>query len=105
MSTINVIEQEGVERDYGFAGVEAIIDHSVHGRLLMCDAYGEDAMGAGCVRWIHGIAIRVQPDDTLESLHEDSDRWMTIRSGYDSMRPVLDWSGHMVAAVARAAGL
>lgn len=105
MATITLIEQDDVERDYGFSGVEAVIDHPAHGRILLCDGYGEDAHGAGCVRWGHGKAISLQPTDDLDTLRADPEAWMALLHGYDSSRPVLEWTGHMVASVAKSAGL
>ncbi len=74
MSNVTIIEQAEVTRDYGFDGVEAIIEHPALGRLYVADGYGEDRRGNGCVRWEHGRAIRLQPGDTLESL-QATDGW------------------------------
>ena len=108
--SINVIESEDVERDYGFDGTIAIIDHPEHGRLLIQDGYAEHDICGGCVRWSHGIAIRIMADDTLDGLRdqawsESMDLLDAVKSGCDESRPVLLWTGAMVASVAKAAGL
>ena len=102
---ITQIEQREVECEYQFKGTDAIIDHPKYGRLFICDGFGGiDELRGGAVRWEHGMAIKVLPDDTLDILHT----WGTlerIRYGYDDSRTVMPWTGAMVAAVARAAGL
>lgn len=106
MSKITVVESRSVERDYGFAGVEAIIEHPSHGRLLIRDGFG--GMGqprGGAVRWVHGMVCKLQPGDTLDGLREDTRVLSAVLAGYDDTRPVLDWDGHVIAAVAKSAGL
>lgn len=107
---INVIESDHVERDYGFRGTDAVIEHPTHGRLLLSDGYGELGNRGGKVRWEHGTAVKLQPGDTLGSLRSTEwNDWMNlfsaVKTGCDESRPVLDWSGDMVAAVAKSAGL
>lgn len=54
---ITVVESRTVERDYGFNGTEAVLDHPKHGRVLLCDGYGgENTLAGGAVRWSHGGA-------------------------------------------------
>lgn len=99
-------------RDYGFRGHEAIIDHPVHGRLLLCDGFGGvDSLDGGCVRWRHGSACRLLPDDTLASLDEErhNDEYSALHAlvkGYGSRgRQMLEWSGDDVARLAESVGL
>lgn len=108
--TTKLIESESVERDYGFAGTIAIVEHSTHGRLLIQDGYGEMDLRGGMVRWEHGMVIKLQPADTIESLRADMGKvpvsdWERMVHGYDDARPVLGWDGRMVAAIAKSAGL
>lgn len=105
--TTAVIEQRATERDYQFPGIDAIISHPTHGRLLICDGFG--GMGelrGGAVRWEHGIAIKLHNDDTLDTLYADNycilDRAI---SGRDDSRPIMPWSGSIIATLARDAGL
>lgn len=111
MSKVTIIERRNVERDYGFSGTEAIIDHPANGRMLLCDGFGGiDTLAGGVVRWTHGIAIKLQDSDTFETL--DGAPWtngvtlmQAVQKGYDDTRPVLDWDGLAIARAAAAAGL
>lgn len=111
MSDIRLIESEDVARDYGFAGVDAVIEHPEHGRLLVMDGYGgERELRGGAVRWEHGAVIKLHPTDTLGSLRkgawsEATSLWAAMRNGYDDSRPVLQWPGSAIAGLAKAAGL
>lgn len=108
---IKVIEIKSVEREYGFEGKIAIIDHDKHGRLLIVDGFGGmDELCGGMVRWRHGSVFKLHPDDALNSL--DRGEWnefMTLMEAVqrdaDKSRPRLDWSGHMCAALAKRAHL
>jgi hypothetical protein len=108
---INVIEQEQVERDYGMQGTEAIVEHPDHGLIYIADGFGGvDTMRGGAVRWEHGMAVKLQPGDTLESLletewNESTSLFRAMLEGYDEARPVLEISGRQIAAIAKAAGL
>jgi hypothetical protein len=111
MSKATIVDVESVERDYGFAGTIAVIDHADHGRLLIMDGYGgERSLSGGAVRWVHGSVFKLQPADTLDSLRNEV--WndgMTlleaVQHSLDTTRPLLDWKGTMVAACAKSAGL
>lgn len=113
MSTgqIVVIERETAERAYGFRGCVAIVEHPIHGRLLIQDGYGGDqTMRGGAVRWEHGTVIRLHPTDTLASLRsgawsEMASLWDAVCHGYDDSRPMLEWTGSMIARVAARAGI
>jgi len=113
MKKLRVIESRSVERDYGFDGVEAIVEHEGYrmpGRLYIADGYGgEEDINGGCVRWEHGIVCRLRPDDTLDTLDGDYNGHVTIMEamthGYDDDRPVMDWPGRAIAAIAQVAGL
>lgn len=106
-----LIEWENVGREYGFDGTQAIIDHPEHGRLLIVDGYGgQDSLSGGSVRWRHGMAIKLQASDTLDSLREAP--WNDfvnlidgVLAGYDDSRPVLDWYGSVIESLAKQAGL
>ena len=106
-TAIAIIEQRTAERDYQFAGVDAIISHPMHGRLLICDGFG--GMGelrGGAVRWEHGIAIKLHNDDTLDDLYADNYRILARAiSGGDDSRPIMPWTGTTISALARNAGL
>lgn len=101
-----LIESTRVEADYGMLCTLAIVEHEVRGRLFLREGYGgEDSLQGGAIRWRHGLAIRIQPADTLESLRRDPETYLNLVQGFDAERPVLDWDGTSVEAVARAAGL
>lgn len=106
-SQIIIVERRQVEREYGFTGVEAIIDHDRHGRLLICDGFGGiDSLRGGAVRFEHGLVIKLHADDTLESLHDNASAIMDrALSGYDDSRPVLEWDGQKIAWLAQSLGL
>lgn len=110
MSKVIIIEQRDVERDYGFRGVEAIVEHEAHGRLLVCDGFGgKDSLRGGSVRFEHGMVCKLHDDDTFDSLDADWNDYTTVKSaiqaGYDGSRPVLDWGGHVIARLAKSCGL
>ena len=107
---MTLIEQRGVERDYGFAGIEAIIDEPTHGRLYIADGYGgESTLDGGAVRWRHGVAVALHPDDTMAALDAESDAATraSIRAqmlaGYDDSRPIIPNAN--IEALARAVGI
>lgn len=109
--TIKIIEERSVEMDYGFRGTWAVIDHPKHGRLLLCQGYGgETSLQGGGVRWRHGLILKLQPGDTIGSLealpwNDEMATLVAARHGYDPDRPLMEWNGHVVAAIAKAAGL
>jgi len=110
MSTVTVFEKRDVTRDYGLAGVEAIIEHPTAGRLLIADGFGgTDSLAGGAVRWRHGLACRLWPDDTFDVLDQPWNAGTSladaVTAGHDNDRPVLDWSGRTIASVAAIAGL
>jgi hypothetical protein len=101
-----LIESTLVDAEYGMLCRLAIVEHPTHGRLFLREGYGgEDTLAGGAIRWRHGIAIRIQPADTLESLRGNPDGYLNLVQGFDAERPVLAWDGASVEAVARAAGL
>lgn len=110
-----LIDTQEVERDYGFEGTRAIVDTAEHGRILIEDGFGGmDSLEGGCVRWKHGSAYKLQPEDTFESLEEDSDfescgvtisKLDAIIQQCDDSRPYLQWSGHVVASIAKSLGI
>lgn len=105
-----VIEQRHIDRDYGFAGVLAIVDHDTLGRILITDGYGgESTVHGGAVRWRHGIACRVHAHDTIDALmrdnYDDCTSLQRALSGYDDTRPVIDISGDHLAQIAKSLNL
>lgn len=105
-----LIEKETVERDYGFTGTNAIIEHN--GELwLICDGFGgQDSLEGGCVRWKHGMAYRLQAGDTIVSLHagewnETTDHWTALVNGYDDDRPMMMVNGYAIESIAKKLGL
>ena len=114
-SKSSLIETQDVERDYGFSGTRAIVDTADHGRILIEDGFGGmDGIEGGCVRWKHGSAYQLQPGDTFDSLEEE---WGTQCCGApisgldaviqqcDDTRLYLQWSGYIVASIAKSLGL
>lgn len=97
---MKLIQKRAVKRDYGFIGNEVIVDHPKHGRLLITDGYGEDGLNGGSVRWKHGYAIKLLPNDTFESLEEPWNDTETILSAaircYDPKRQILPWNGKII---------
>jgi hypothetical protein len=105
-----IIQRRDVQRDYGFWGVDAIIEHPTHGRVLIRDGFGGRGNAGWMVRWECGIGVKLRPGDTLESLESEMHNdWTTVRAaaehGYDPLRPVMPWDGTAVRRVAKAAGL
>lgn len=89
-----LIEHECVERQYGFGGMNAIVETDEGKRFLICDGFGGiDNLRGGAVRWEHGMAIHLQPDDTLDSLRTDmwnehTSHLDAVIHGYDNSRPL-----------------
>ncbi len=105
-----VIETRAVEREYGYPGVEAIVDHPQHGRLLVIDGFGgKDSLRGGAVRFEHGRVCKLLPEDTFEALDAEWNEYTSVMdavtSGHDSDRPLLDWDGMAVAGLAKSCGL
>lgn len=116
-----IIEKRTVTRAYDFEGVEAVIEHPEKGRLYVEDGFGyedRNCTTGGMVRWKHGMAIQVSPDDTLQSLddeieaaqeealQEEDVSVMAIPSFIQDIRnDICEWSGKQVESVAKAAGL
>ena len=90
-----LIEIEHVERDYGMAGVNAVVESSDGKRLLICDGFGGvDSLQGGSVRWQHGMVVELQPTDSIESLrtgewNDMTTHWDAMIHGYDKDRPIL----------------
>ncbi len=110
---MKLIEKQTIERDYGFDGTIAIIDHPDHGRVLIEDGYGSDGLNGACVRWAHGLAIQLQPGDTLQKLmHEDNPQYdhqtyhQIASAGRDDTRSIFfDLPGHTLTRWADTLGL
>lgn len=109
MRKATVIEKRD-ESGYGFSGVEAIIDHSKHGRLLVLDRFGGiDSMQGGAVRFKHRMVVKLHDDDTFAVLDADWNEGTSVMSavthGYDDSRPVLEWDRNMITKLAEYCGL
>lgn len=108
---IQIVDVEHGRGSYDMQLKRAIIDHPEHGRLYLTQAFGGmDTLAGGAIRWRHGIACRLRPGDTLNSLRGEAwndivSRMEAMEHGYDDERPVLDWSGSAIESVARKAGL
>lgn len=112
ISKSKIIEQISVERDYGFTGTAAIVDHKKYGRIFIEDGFGGiDTLAGGRVRFKHGMIISLKKDDTFEKLGSFVDRLDNIsilelaENGYDSTRPILDLSGFSIDKIAISIGL
>ncbi len=110
MKMTELIEKEKTVRAYGISGTNAIIRHD-DDLLLICDGFrGIDSLSGAVVRWEYGSVYRLLPGDTLSSLQRDgwnktTTHWQAIIQGCDSKRPVLCWSGYVIAAIAERVGL
>lgn len=110
MDNVNVIETRDAAREYGFKGKEAIVDHPSHGRLLIVDGFGgQDTLSGGAVRWRHGRVCKLLPDDSFRSLDAAWNAETSVQdaalAGYDSDRPLQEWTGNQLASLANACGL
>lgn len=103
---IRTLEQDTQQGLYDMPFNVQVVQHPRHGRLLLTQGWGGmDSPKGGAYRWEHGAAYQLQAEDTLESLR--SEEWNDYTSlyeavlrGYDDSRPVLEWDGNMVAALA-----
>jgi len=90
-----LIEHESVERDYGFKGTDAIVEANNGDRYLIRDGFGGiDTMAGGAVRWRHGMAVKLQPSDTIDSLksekwNDETSLWHAVVNGFDDNRPLV----------------
>ena len=110
-TTSKLIEISQRHGAYDLGCSAAIIDSRKHGRLLLHQGFGGmDSLAGGSYRWRHGIVARLQPADTLASLAEENwndhmSRLDAILEACDPTRPVLNFRGAAIAALARQAGL
>jgi len=102
---IKLIERDAREGAYGMTQTVAIVEHPEHGRLLLMDVYGgAGELRGGMYRW--GVAIGVQPGDTIASLLDgDVEARGRMLAGQDDARPVMEWDGATVESIAKSAGL
>lgn len=97
---VKLVEKREVKRDYGFVGVNVIVDHIDHGRLLVVDGFGWQELQGGRVRWEHGMVYQLKKNDTLDSLYRIS--MNTIFNGYDAARQPLAIEGITATTIATA---
>ena len=108
--SIKVIAQDTVKAQYDMWCKWAIIDHPKHGRLYITQGFGGmDSLQGGMYRWSNGIAVQLMPDDTITSLSAMHNETINILEaacrGYRDERQLVDWTGDMVAQVAKSCGL
>lgn len=105
MSKWTLVEQDEREGAYGMISQRMIVTDGKE-RVLLSDGYGgESTPNGGMYRWSHGVAVQLQPTDTLASI--DAGEWSetvslaeAIEGGYDPERPLLDWGGGATRNVA-----
>ena len=108
---LKIIEKRDVIRDYGFSGVEVMVDHPKHGRLLLQDGFGGiDSLSGGAARWEHGMVHKLLDTDTFETLGEVVNEYgSTVQDcmtyGTDDTRPQLLWDGFCIASLIKSLGL
>lgn len=103
---MRIIESEVVEREYGFRGTQAIVEHDILGKIVIEDGFGGmDSPAGGAVRWRHGVARKCAAEDTLASLREVH---LDERAGpwrrLDELS-VLPWNGADIERIAANLGL
>ena len=110
-SSYVVVESQTVERDYGMSGTIAIIESKAGDRYLIADGFGGmDSLSGGAVRWKHGEAVKLQPDDTIDSLRSGEwndyiNHFDAVLRGIDSERPIMRWEGYVIENIAETCGL
>lgn len=91
---------------------EIVLDHPVHGRLLLAEGWGGGDIEGQQYRWRHGTVNRLCPEDTLELLRSTETETLSgcpatlydvMHHGYDSARPALGWEGRMIERMAERA--
>lgn len=105
-----LIEKIVLEGPYEMAVTQAIVEHTAHGRILITQGFGGmDSLEGGCVRWKHGLTVRLLPHDTFDTLDAPYNEWASVKeaalSGYDADRPVLPMEAGEIQRIAEAAGL
>lgn len=99
-----LIAKRAAEGRYGMITEALILDTDTHGRILITDGWGGDAICGECYRWKHGLAIQLKANDTFAELDKDwnewTSTWSAVTNGYDAARPILGWTGHAIAAIA-----
>lgn len=108
---MKLIEKENTEREYGFDGINAIIESEKHGKLLIIDGFGGiDDLEGGSVRFKHGMVVKLKDNDTLSSLNKTVGCYYPtlmndVCRGKNSGRPVMDWDSWTIENTARSVGL
>lgn len=100
-----LIAKRAAEGAYGFTTDSMILDTDTHGRLLITDGWGGNDVIGLQYRWNQGFAVQLKVDDTYETLDKPwNDLYSTLEvvlQGQDNERPVLDWTGSAIAALAK----
>ncbi len=100
-----LVERRAKDGQYGMITEAMILDTDTHGRLLIIDGFGGSAIEGQCYRWKYGMAIQLKATDTFADLGKDwnacTSTWQAVTNGYDEGRPILFWSGHVIAALAK----
>lgn len=106
-----LIETRQEKAEYDIPATIAVVDTESHGRILIRECYGgENTLAGGTVRWRHGAAYQLQPDDTIDSLsnaawNDDTSHYQAVICGHDDEIPMLDWDGYAIENIAKSVGL
>lgn len=106
---LTLIAKRTVERNYGFVGTDAIVQHHEFGLLFVCDGFGGGCLEGGCVRWKHGGAYHLVDGDSFEKLSEEFNEHCTIyeamKAGYDADRQPVEISLKQLESWVKALGI
>lgn len=103
-----IVEHRTMDGVYGIEYLQMIVDHQEHGRLLLTEGFGgHDTPEGGQYRWKHGLAAKLHPGDTFADLdapwNDHTDTIGAVLGGHDDSRPVQEWRGYIVSALAEGA--
>lgn len=105
MNKNKLIESQTKWGAYGLMCDEAIINHHKYGLIYITECFYDR------YSWEYGMAVKLQPGDTLDSLCETAEtRGMhsvkeRMMEGYDDDRPILDLHGESIEKIARSVNL
>jgi hypothetical protein len=94
---------------YNLPCQEMIVELSNGTHVYLSEGFGGmDELMGGQYRWQHGIAVKLLPTDTLASIRVDDgavllSNFDRMVHGYDTERPLLDWSGSKIGKIAEEA--